>query len=163
MVTKKESGEKTASASADSPPHENDEANDSSSCSALIPRPAATFQVEYRRDEQYNLTDEEREKIIRAVDQGGVAIGTETYINRKSLKTLFDSDMQSAVEVTRKAHKSDKKRLGKDVYLSTPETIKELTKRIEQPRSLLQQEKLQQARDNVEDFSNNPKLQRERA
>ena len=52
--------------------------------------------------------------------------------------------------------------LGDSTFVPTPELIMELTKRIQKPHFVTQQEKLLQARDNVEDFSENHVLQRER-
>lgn len=127
----------------------------------LTLRSAEIFDVIYRRNN--NLQETEQDKIIKAVKKGGVAIGSHTYVDKEVLPTILDTDKKGAAIAINEAAKDEIKEVGGRTFMSTPEISKDLARRIEEPRPALQREKLKQARDNIEDFSQNPQLEKERS
>ncbi|MFG6357329.1 MAG: hypothetical protein K1W26_11005 [Acetatifactor sp.] len=127
---------------------------------ALVIRSATEFKIEFPKNEILNA--DEQTKIQKAVNSGGKAIGTKTYIDSKKLQTLLNTDKKGVGLVLNDAPNEDIKRLGDVDYLSTPHVQKEIAKRREQPRPELDREKLKYSGQCIEAFSNNPQLDKER-
>lgn len=126
----------------------------------LAIRSATEFKIEYPQNEILNI--DEQAKIQKAVNNGGKAIGTKTYIGSNELRTLLNTDKKGVGLVLNDAPKDDIKRLGNVDYLSTPHVQKEIAKKREQPRQELDREKLKYSGQCIEAFSNNPQLDKER-
>lgn len=127
---------------------------------ALVIRPASEFEIDY--PDAPMLKKEEQKKIQNAITTGGLAIGTKTYVNSRKVQTLLNTDKKGVNIVINESSNDDVKRLGNDDYLSTPQIQKEIAKRKEQPRSVLEREKLGYSGKCLEAFSNNAVLNKER-
>lgn len=127
---------------------------------ALVIRSATEFKIEYPKNEILNA--DEQAKIQKAVNSGGKAIGTKTYIDSNNLRTLLNTDKKGVGLVLNEAPSEDIKRLGDVDFLSTPHVQKEIAKRREQPRPELDREKLKYSGQCIEAFSNNSQLDKER-
>lgn len=127
---------------------------------ALIIRPASEFEIDF--PDAPMLEKEEQKKIQNAITTGGLAIGTKTYVNSRKVQTLLNTDKKGVNIVINESSNDDVKRFGKDDYLSTPQIQKEIAKRKEQPRSMLEREKLKYSGQCLEAFSNNTVLNKER-
>ena len=77
-------------------------------CEDLIPRPARDFPVEYRRNPM--LKKNEQDRIQRAVEDGGIAVDTQTYIRRDKIPTLLNTDYKGAAKAILNAPREDVKR-----------------------------------------------------
>lgn len=127
----------------------------------LSVKPAKDFNLQYP-DNKF-LNKNEKEKIQKGISNGGIAIGTNTYVNQKNLKDILSTDVKGTQIMMNNATKSDIKTYGGEEYLSTPQINKELSARKEKPLPQLMREKLKYAQDCLETFSENPELNKMRS
>lgn len=123
-------------------------------------RLASEFEITYPKSSFLN--DKEEKRIQKAVTEGGIAIGTKTYMDSEKLPCLLNTDIKGVQLALNDAPDKDLKSYGDKDYLSTPQVQKEIAKRREQPYSKLDREKLKYAGECVERFSNNIQLDNER-
>jgi len=123
-------------------------------------RIAHEFKIDYPESQMLNKS--EQEKIQNAVNNGGIAIGSKTYVDSGKLPTLLKTDKKGVNVILNETPEEDIKRIGNKEYLSTPHTLKEIAKRREQPRPELDRETLKYSGECIDAFSSNPQLDKER-
>lgn len=126
----------------------------------LPERRAKDFDLNFPEN-QY-LKPKEQQRIQNTIKNGGIVVGTKTYISENGLKYLFNTDTKGVQKVLNDAPNDDIYTLDDVDYLSTPHIQKEIANRKEQPRSSLEMEKLNYASECVEAFSSNDELNKER-
>lgn len=126
----------------------------------IVVRMANQFYIEYP-DSKF-LDEKEKKQIQTAITNGGIVIGTKTYINSNNIPKLLSTDSAAVQIILTNAPKDDVKQYGDTEYLSTPETQKEIAKRKEQPHTTLHREKLDYASKCLDAFSGNSELTKER-
>lgn len=124
-------------------------------------RKASTYDIKF--PDNGLLQKSEKERIQDAVKEGGIAIGNETYMSDKQLPKLLSTDRRGVINLMMETPQEDLIKIGDTEYMSTPQLQKEIAKKRQQPRSIIEQEKLGYAKDCVDAFSNNIELSKSRA
>lgn len=124
-------------------------------------RKASSYDIKFP-DNKY-LEDSDKKRIQKAVNNGGVSIGNETYISEKQLNKLLVTDKKGVANIMMSTPPEDLKKVGDVEYMSTPHLQKAISQKRQQPRSITEQEKLGYAQECVNAFSNNEELSRRRA
>lgn len=114
------------------------------------------------QDNKY-LENSDKQRIQKAVTDGGISIGNKTFISEKELNKLLVTDRKGVTNAMMSTPPGDLKKVGDVEYMSTPHLQKEISQKRQQPRSITEQEKLGYAQDCVNAFSNNEELSRQRA
>lgn len=106
------------------------------------------------------LKTKNQTKIQTAVTNGGIATANaKGFIEKSSLPTLLATDKKGADKVYNNADDEDKYENGSKKYLSIPATEKEMSKRIQEPRSTTSRKKIQYAQECVKAFRDAPELE----
>ncbi|WP_394887029.1 hypothetical protein [Clostridium butyricum] len=109
------------------------------------------------------LEKEEEDKIINAVEKGGVVTDEgKCFIDKKQLSKVLVTDKKGAAKVYNDAQAKDKYEDGKNSYLSVAETKKNIEERLEEPRTTLEHEKLEYSDKVLTEFRSAPELVKER-
>lgn len=124
-------------------------------------RKASSYDIKFP-DNKY-LDESDKKRIQKAVNNGGVSIGNETYISEKELSKLLVTDRKGVANVMMETPPEDLKKVGDTEYMSTPHLQKAISQKRQQPRSITEQEKLGYAQDCVNAFSCNEELSKRRA
>lgn len=110
-----------------------------------------------------NLTDKEKEVSRNAIVKGGIVKNDgQTFINKNEMPKLLNTDKKGANKVYNDLEDDDKFEDGNSKYADTSALLKEVSKRIQEPRSQLEREKLKDSRDCMNAFIDAPKLEKER-
>ena len=124
-------------------------------------RKASSYDINFP-DNKY-LENSDKQRIQKAVTDGGISIGNKTFISEKELNKLLVTDRKGVTNAMMSTPPGDLKKVGDVEYMSTPHLQKEISQKRQQPRSITEQEKLGYAQDCVNAFSNNEELSRQRA
>ena len=124
-------------------------------------RKASSYDINFP-DNKY-LENSDKQRIQKAVTDGGISIGNKTFISEKELNKLLVTDRKWFTNAMMSTPPGDLKKVGDVEYMSTPHLQKEISQKRQQPRSITEQEKLGYAQDCVNAFSNNEELSRQRA
>ena len=121
-------------------------------------RKASSYDINFP-DNKY-LENSDKQRIQKAVTDGGISIGNKTFISEKELNKLLVTDRKGVTNAMMSTPPGDLKKVGDVEYMSTPHLQKEISQKRQQPRSITEQEKLGYAQDCVNAFSNNEELSR---
>ena len=116
-------------------------------------RKASSYDINFP-DNKY-LENSDKQRIQKAVTDGGISIGNKTFISEKELNKLLVTDRKGVTNAMMSTPPGDLKKVGDVEYMSTPHLQKEISQKRQQPRSITEQEKLGYAQDCVNAFSNN--------
>ncbi len=114
-------------------------------------------------DNKY-LTDKEKEKTRNAIKKGGIVKNDgKTFINKNKMPTLLATDKKGANKVYNDLDNDEKFQDGKLKYADSVAIVKEISKRIQEPRTQLERENLKDRRDCINAFIDSPDLEKERS
>lgn len=115
-------------------------------------------------DNNKNLTDKENAVPRNAVNKGGIVKSDgQTFINKNELSTLLNTDKQGGNKIYNDLDDDEKFEDGNSKYAASSAIIKELSNRIQEPRTQLEREKLKESRDCINAFIDTPQLETERS
>ncbi len=126
-------------------------------------RKASSYDIKYP-ESQY-LDVKKQKKIQKAVNDGGISIGVNTYISESELPKLLSTDRKGVTNIMMeiKSPEEDLRMIGNTEYMSTPQLQKEISKRRQQMRSITEQEELRYSQECIDAFLSNEELSKKRA
>lgn len=129
---------------------------------ALVPIKAKELDLKFP-DNKY-LEKSEKERIEKGIIEGGIATPDgKCYIGIKEIPKVIVSDKKAAARVYNNAENKYKLEDSTTKYLGVPELQKEISRRLEEPRSTLEREKLAHSERCLETFRENESSRKSRA
>ena len=97
-------------------------------------RKASSYDINFP-DNKY-LENSDKQRIQKAVTDGGISIGNKTFISEKELNKLLVTDRKGVTNAMMSTPPGDLKKVGDVEYMSTPHLQKEISQKRQQPRSI---------------------------
>ena len=129
---------------------------------SLVKYKAEDLSIDFA-DNEYP-SDKEKAITRNAINRGGIVKNDgRTFINKNNMSSLLCTDKKGANKVYNDLDDDEKFQDGNSKYADTSAIIKELSKRIQEPRPQLERERLKDSRNCINAFIDSPKLEKERS